>query len=169
MQSFFSSLARNPSLFCFLRFSPCCLREPENPRIGRPLGFFLLFFSFFFFFGKSSLGLVFSLELGDLFLSQNLGEFSMSFSRMDFGLCINHLLVMVISHCLHDSQQIIFSTRPCLVIYSLCVNLLHSLIMKLNFLSFSLQNLHVRFCCVLYTWCHQNVSRHFLYRHLKLS
>ena len=39
--------------------------------------------------------------------------------------------------------------QPCLVLYSLCANLLHSLIMWLIVLSLSPHNLHLLFCCVL--------------------
>ena len=43
-------------------------------------------------------------------------------------LCIYHLIVWSNLNFLHNSQLITFPTQSCLVLYSLCVNLLHSLI-----------------------------------------
>ena len=55
----------------------------------------------------------------------------MSFSRTDPGLCIYHLFVWLNLNSLHISQWITLRTQSCLVLYSFCVNLLHSLIMQL--------------------------------------
>ena len=52
-----------------------------------------------------------------------------SFSRTGAGLCIYHLFVW--SNFLHISQWITLPTQSCLVLYSFCANLLHSLIMWL--------------------------------------
>ena len=52
-----------------------------------------------------------------------------SFSRMDSGLCTHHLFIWSNSNFLHNSQWITFLTQLCLILYSLCTNLLHSLIM----------------------------------------
>ena len=62
-----------------------------------------------------------------------------SFSRMDSRLCIYHLFVWSNLNFLHNSQWITFSTQLCLVLYSLCANLLLSFIMWLIILSLSPQ------------------------------
>ena len=63
------------------------------------------------------------------------------------GLCIYHLLVW--SNFLHISQWITLPTQSCLVLYSFCANLLHSLFMWLIVLSLSPHSLHLLFCWVL--------------------
>ena len=60
-----------------------------------------------------------------------------SFSRTGAGLCIYHLLVWSNLHFLHISQWITLPTQSCLALYSLCANLLPSLIMWLMVLSLS--------------------------------
>ena len=50
---------------------------------------------------------------------------------------------------LHISQWITLPTQSCLVLYSFCANLLHSLIMWLMVSSRSLHNLHLQFFCFL--------------------
>ena len=50
---------------------------------------------------------------------------------------------------LHNSLWIIFTTRSCLVIYSFCASLLHSLIMWLIVSSLLRYNPLLLFCCVL--------------------
>ena len=50
---------------------------------------------------------------------------------------------------LHNSQWITLPTQSCLVLYSFCVNLLHSLITWLMVSSLSPHNLHMLFCCIL--------------------
>ena len=72
-----------------------------------------------------------------------------SFSRTDAGLCIYHLFVGSNSNFLHISHWITLPTKSCLISYSFCANLLHSLIMSLMVSSLSTQNLHLLFCCVL--------------------
>ena len=52
-------------------------------------------------------------------------------SRAGAGLCIYHLLVWSNLNFLHISQWIPLPTQSCLTLYSLCANLLHSLIMWL--------------------------------------
>ena len=66
-----------------------------------------------------------------------------SFSRTDSGLCMHHF------NSLHNSQWIILPTQSCLLIYTFCASLLHSLIMWLIFSSLSPHNLHLLPCCVL--------------------
>ena len=50
---------------------------------------------------------------------------------------------------MHSSQWITLPTQSCLVLYSFCANLLHSLNMWLIVLSLSPHNLHLLICCVL--------------------
>ena len=71
------------------------------------------------------------------------------FSRTGAGLCIYHLLVWSKLNSLPVSQCITLSTQSCLVLYSFCANLLHSLTMWSMFFSLSPHNLHLLFCCVL--------------------
>ena len=82
-------------------------------------------------------------------MSKSLSSLSVSFSRTDSGLCIYHLFVWLNFNFLHNSQWITMPTQSCLVLYSFCVNLLHSLIMWLMVSSLSLHNLHLLFWCVL--------------------
>ena len=72
-----------------------------------------------------------------------------SFSRIGAGLWIYHLLVWLNLNFLHISQWITLPTQSCLVLYSFCANLLHSLIMWLMVPSLSPHSLHVLFCWVL--------------------
>ena len=72
-----------------------------------------------------------------------------SFSRTGAGLCIYHLFVWSNWNFLHISQWITLPTQSCLVLYSFCANLLHSLIMWLIVSSLSPYSLHLLFCCVL--------------------
>ena len=55
----------------------------------------------------------------------------MSFSRTGAGLCIYHLLAWSNLNFFHISQWITLPIQSCLVLYSFCANLLHSLIMWL--------------------------------------
>ena len=54
-----------------------------------------------------------------------------SFSMTDSGLCIHHLIVWSNLYFLHNYQWIALPIHSCLVLFSLCANLLHSLIMWL--------------------------------------
>ena len=69
------------------------------------------------------------------------------FSWTDSGLC--NLLVWSDLNFLQNSHWITLPTQSCLVLYSFCANLLHSLIMWLIVSSISPNNLHPLFCCVL--------------------
>ena len=71
-----------------------------------------------------------------------------SFSKTDAGLCIYYLLVWSNINFLHISQWITLPTQSCLALYSLCINFLHSLIMRLIVSSLSLHSLHLLFCWV---------------------
>ena len=67
------------------------------------------------------------------------------FSRTGAGLCIYHLFVWSNFNFLHISQWIILPTKSCLVLYSFCTNLLHSLIIWLMVSFKSPHNLHLSF------------------------
>ena len=82
-------------------------------------------------------------------MSKSQRSLCVSFSRTDTGLCIYHLFVWSNLNVLHISRWITLSTQSCLVLYSFCANLLHSLIMWLVVSSLSPHNLHLLFCCVL--------------------
>ena len=68
-----------------------------------------------------------------------------SFSMIGSGLCIYHLLVWSNLNFLHVSLWIILPTQSCLVLYSFCAKLLHSLIMWLVVSSLSQHYLHLQF------------------------
>ena len=71
-----------------------------------------------------------------------------SFFRMDSGLCIYYLALWSKFNFLHSFQGITFPTQLCLVLYSFCTSLLHSLTW-LTILSLSPHKLHLLFCCIL--------------------
>ena len=71
-----------------------------------------------------------------------------SFSRTGAGLSIYHLFVWSNLNFLHISQLITLPTQSCLVLYSFCANLLHSLIMWLMVSSLSPHSLQLLFYCV---------------------
>ena len=72
-----------------------------------------------------------------------------SFSRTDSRLCIYHLFMGSNFNFLHNAQWITLFIQSYLVLYSLCTNLLYSLIKWLIVLSLSPHNLHQLFCCIL--------------------
>ena len=82
-------------------------------------------------------------------MSKSYRSLCASFSRAGPGLCIDHLFVWSNLNFLHISQWISLPTQSCLVLYSFCTNLLHSLIMQLMVSSLSPHSLHLLFCCVL--------------------
>ena len=82
-------------------------------------------------------------------MSKSHRSLCVSFSWTGAGLCIYHLFVWSNFNFLHISQWITLPTQSCLVLYSFCSNLLHSLIMWLLVLSLSPHSLHLLFCCVL--------------------
>ena len=77
------------------------------------------------------------------------GSWCVLFSRTGAGLCIYHLFVWSNLNFLHISQWISLPTQSCLVLYSFCANLQHSLIMWLMVSSLSPHSLYLLFCCVL--------------------
>ena len=72
-----------------------------------------------------------------------------AFFRTGAGLCIYHLLVWSNFNFSHISQWITLPTQSFLALYSLCANLLHSLIIWLMVSSLSPHSLHLLFCWVL--------------------
>ena len=62
-----------------------------------------------------------------VFMSKSHRSLCVSFCRIEVGLCIYHFFVW--SNFLHISLWITLPNQPCLVLYSFCANLLHSLIM----------------------------------------
>ena len=75
-----------------------------------------------------------------------------SFSRTDSELRIYHLFIWSNFNFLHNSQWITLLTQSCLVLYSFCVNLLHSFLMWLIVSSLSPHSLHLLFSsfCLLF-------------------
>ena len=61
------------------------------------------------------------------------GIFCISFSRTDTSSCLYHLVVWSNFNFLHTFHWITFPTPSCLVSYSFCASLLHSLIMGKSF------------------------------------
>ena len=82
-------------------------------------------------------------------MSKSHRNLCVSFSRTGAGLCVCHLLAWSNLNFLHISMWITLPTQSCLALYSLCANLLHSLIMWLMVSSLSPHSLHLLFCCVL--------------------
>ena len=73
-----------------------------------------------------------------------------SFSWTGAGLCIYHLFIWSNLNFLHITQWITSPTQSCIVLYSFCTNLLHSLNMWLMISSLSPHSLQMLFCCVLF-------------------
>ena len=78
-----------------------------------------------------------------------ISKFCISFSRKDSGLWKYHLVEWSNFNFLHKSFWISLPTQSCLVLYSFCACLLHSLIMWSIVSSPSPHNLHLLFCFVL--------------------
>ena len=93
---------------------------------------------------KSSLLARIRWSVGMLKSHRNLWE---AFSRTGAGLCIYLLLVEILISYTFPSES--SSTQLCLALYSLCANLLHSLIIWLMVSSPSPHSLHLLFCWVL--------------------
>ena len=127
-------------LFTFFQFYSVVSRDIKGDNLAN---------SHFFFFCRLLLGLVFLLRLGVPCVCQRPKGVYESSSRTDAELCIYHLFVWSNSNFLHISQWITLLTQSCLVLYSFCSNLLHSLIMWLMVSSLSPHSLHLLFCCIL--------------------
>ena len=83
-------------------------------------------------------------------MSKSHWSLCVSSSRTVVGLCIYRLFEWSNLNCLHISQWITLPTQSCLVLYSFCANLLHSLIIWLIVSSLSPHNLYLLFCWVLF-------------------
>ena len=89
-------------------------------------------------------------RLGDLFfMSKTQRSLCVSFSSTGSKLHIYHLFVWWNLNVLHIFLWITLSTQSCLVLYSFCANLMHSLIMWLIDLSLLPHYLHFLFRCIL--------------------
>ena len=106
-----------------------------------------LFFSFFFFVIIIKSGLLATIWWS-VCMSKSHRSLCVSFSRIGAGLCIQPFVCMYL-YFLHISQWITLPSQSCLVFYSFCANLLHSLIMPLMVSSLSQHSLHLLFCWVL--------------------
>ena len=109
---------------------------------------FVFFFFFFFFFIIIRSGHLDEIRWS-VCISKSHRSLCVSFSGTGAGLCIYHFLAWSNLNFLHISQWITMPIQSCLVLYSFCANLLHSLIMALMVSSLSLHSLHLQFCCVL--------------------
>ena len=82
-------------------------------------------------------------------ISKSQRSLCVSFSKTNSGWCMYHLFVWSNFNFLHHSQWITLPTQSCLVLYSFCANLRHSLIMWLIVSFISPYYQHLLFCCVL--------------------
>ena len=119
--SFFNSLARSRYLSFFLFSFNFTLRSARTAKstILQVLSFLLIII-------RS--GCLVEIRWS-VCISKSQRSLCVSFSRKDAGLCTNHLLVWSNLNFLHSSQWITLPIQSCLVLYSFCANLLHSLIM----------------------------------------
>ena len=105
-------------------------------QLGQPSPQFSKFSSFLLIMIRSG-------RLADIKLSVPMSKFHeslwVSYSRIDAW----------VVHIPYISHMVNFRTQSCLVLYSFCTNLLHSLYMWLIVSSLPLHNLHLRFCCIL--------------------
>ena len=133
--SFFNSLARSVYLFflfTFFQFYSVVNRDSEVDNFTN---------SFFFLLIIIRSGLLAEIRWS-VCMSKSHRSLCVSFSRTSARLWIYHLLVWSNLNFLHISQWITLPTQSCLVLYSFCANLLHSLIMGLLLLLFTQSFLH---------------------------
>ena len=120
-------------LFTFFPFSTVFRHH------SKVYNFAILFFFFLFIFIIIRSGLLAEIRWS-VCMSKSHGSLCMLFSRIYTGLCMYHLFVWANFNFFHISKWINWPTQSCLVLYSFCVNLLHSLIMWLMvFVSISTQ------------------------------
>ena len=125
---FFSSLARSQYLSHFsLSFSFILWSAGTTKTTIRQIVFFLSFFFFFFLLTVTRFSYLAEIRWS-VCISNSPRTLCVSFSRTDSGLCIYHLFVRLSLNFSHNSQCITFPTQSCTVLYSLCANLLHLLI-----------------------------------------
>ena len=107
---------------------------------------------FFFLVNKPmiSISLVFMLESGELFISKSSYEFygSLFPRQILMCACTSWLYIQILIVCTIPSDQLF--PQLCLVLYSICSSLLHSLMMGLRISSLTLYNQLLLFCCVLF-------------------
>ena len=142
--SFFNSLARSRYLSFFSHYFSFNLWSAGT---AKSTILQVLFFFFFLLIIIRS-GLLAEIR-GSACMSKSNRSLWVLFSGTGAGLCIYHLLVWSNLNFLRISQWITLLTQSCLVLYSFCANLLHSLIMWFIVSSLSLHSLHLLFCCVL--------------------
>ena len=122
-------------------FSNLLVTVPKAPiTIGTIVNF--IFHSFFQFSSKVEVLILlltffqfYSVRLGDPCVCQSPIGVYVLFSRTGAGLCIYHLFVWSNLNFFHISLWLTLPTQLCLVLYSFCANLLHSIIMWLIVLS----------------------------------
>ena len=137
--SFFSSLARSRYLSLFsLSFS---FIVSQSGKVYYSAGFFFLM-------TITKSGCLAEIKWS-VCISKSQRNLRVSFSGTDSELCIYCLFVESNLNFLYNSLWITFPTQSCLVLYSFCANLLHSLIMWLIVPFQSPHNLHKRFSNVL--------------------
>ena len=127
-------------LFTFFHFSSVVRQDRKVDNFANTLLFFLLIII------RS--GLLVEIRLS-VCMSKSHRSLCVSFSRTAAGLCIYHLFVWSNLNFLDIFQLITLPTLSCLVLYSFCANLLHSIIMWLMVSSLLPYSLHLLFCCVL--------------------
>ena len=103
-------------LFTFFQFSSMVSRDSKVDYFASSLFFIII---------RSGLLAEIRWSLCTLKSHRSLCE---SFSRTSAGFCIYHLFVSLNWNFLHISQWITLPTQSCLVLYSFCANLLHSLL-----------------------------------------
>ena len=111
-------------LFIFFHFYSVVSRDSKVDNFANSL------FFFFFLLIIVNSGLLAEIRWS-VCMSKSHRSLCLSFSRTGAGLCIYYLLVWSNLHFLHSSQWITLPAQSCLVLYSFCANLLHSLIMWL--------------------------------------
>ena len=150
---FFLILWQCPDIYLSFPLSSilsCGQPEWQSPLFGNfPSSICSCFFFLFFFFLTLTRSDRLAESRRSVCISKSQRILSVSFSRTDSGLCICHLFVWSNLNFLHNFQRFTFLIQSCLVLYSLCTYLLHSLIMWLIVLSLSPHHLHLLFCCVL--------------------
>ena len=132
---FFNSLAKGPRTYLSFSFLSILLWNQlgqQSPQFSK-LSLFCWLLQ----------GLVVWPRLSDPFISQNpRTSCCVTFSKTNSELCLYHLFVWSNFNDLQNSQWITFPTQSCLVLYSFCASLLHSLIMLFIVSSLSPRNLH---------------------------
>ena len=136
--SFFQFSSKVEVLFTFFQFYSVVIREAKSI-ILHVLSFLLIIIK---------AGLLAGIRLSVCMLKSH-RSLCVAFSRTGAGLCIYHLLVWSNFSFWHISQWITLPTQSCLALYSLCANLLYSLIIWLMVSSLSPHSLHLLFCWVL--------------------